>query len=297
MGKKVFLTGGTGFIGNRLCALLNEKGYQIFVYSRRPAQVTNKLGNYVAPVAALDEIQQIQPDILINLAGEPIIDRRWSSSRKQILRLSRIGLTKELVTQVASLPTPPSVMISGSAIGYYGNRHEQCDESTAAGSDFAARLCIDWEQAARQVESSGVRLCILRTGIVMDKNGGALSKIIPQFKLGLGGVIGSGKQWLSWVHREDLCRLIIFLIEHPTAAGIFNGTSPHPVTNREFTQTLAGILKKPAILPVPKLALKLILGEASTLLTGGQKVMPQHALDDGFAFNYDRIETALNTCV
>ena len=131
----------------------------------------------------------------------------------------------------------------------------------------------------------------------MDKNGGALSKMVPQFKLGLGGVIGSGKQWLSWIHREDLCRLIIFLIENPTAAGIFNGTSPHPVTNRDFTRALAGILKKPAILPVPKLALKLILGEASSLLTGGQMALPQHALDDGFVFNYDRIEAALNTCI
>ncbi|GHH47186.1 TIGR01777 family oxidoreductase [[Pseudomonas] boreopolis] len=285
----VLVTGGTGFIGRLLCARLHEAGHAVSVLTRDPARAQVPGARLVV---ALEQAEGV--DAVVNLAGASLFDRRWTDAYKQVLRASRIDGTRRLVAWMARQPAPPRVLVSGSAIGWYGPRDDApLDETVAPGEDFAAWLCRDWEAEAMRATALGVRTCLLRTGIVLDRGGGALEKMLPPFRFGLGGPMGDGRQWMSWIHREDLVRLVIWLIGQPGAQGAFNGTAPGPVVNGVFARTLGTVLRRPARLRVPGFALRLALGEMAGLLLSGQRVLPTRALDAGFAFLHPGLEGAL----
>ncbi|WP_434212295.1 TIGR01777 family oxidoreductase [[Pseudomonas] boreopolis] len=285
----VLVTGGTGFIGRLLCARLHEAGHAVSVLTRAPARAQVPGARLVG---ALERAEGV--DAVVNLAGASLFDRRWTDAYKQVLRASRIDGTRRLVAWMARQPAPPRVLVSGSAIGWYGPRDDApLDETAAPGEDFAAWLCRDWEAEAMRATALGVRTCLLRTGIVLDRGGGALEKMLPPFRFGLGGPMGDGRQWMSWIHREDLVRLAIWLIGQPGAQGAFNGTAPGPVANGVFARTLGTVLRRPARLRVPGFALRLALGEMAGLLLSGQRVLPTRALDAGFAFLHPGLEGAL----
>ena len=294
---RILITGGTGFIGSQLCKSLLSRGDSITILSRRPAEmVTAMCGQQIA---AIDNLICLIPsdhfEVIINLSGEPIADSRWSPGRKQKLRDSRIKVTEQLIDFVAIAEQKPDILISGSAIGYYGNQDDRIlDEDSGFVEDFGHRLCAEWEQTAMQASNYGVRVCILRTGLVIGENGGFLKRMIFPFKLGLGGRIGNGKQWMSWIHRNDLIAMIEYLIDTPRLHGIFNGTAPNPVTNSEFTRRLAAVLNRPAMLPIPAFVLKLMLGEMSTLLLGGQRVLPKRFQAEKFVFEFENLDQALS---
>ncbi len=292
---KILITGGTGFIGKELCKRLLDHGHQLTVLSRRPETVGERCGEQVAGLGSLAALTADDHfDAVINLAGEPIADARWTERRKRLLRESRVTLTDQLVEYIARAQAKPQVLISGSAVGYYGDCSDRLlDEASAYAEDFSHRLCAAWEQAAGRARDHGVRVCTLRTGLVVGKNGGFLQRMLPPFKLGLGGRLGDGRQWMSWVHRNDLIRMIEHLLDSPGSSGAYNGTAPHPVTNLEFTRTLAKVLKRPALLPVPATVLKVALGELSVLLLGGQRVVPKRFLEDRFEFEFETLEPAL----
>ena len=292
---RILITGGTGFIGRALCAALRQQGHHITVLSRRPASVKALCGEDVAAFRQLSEWSaEIAFDAVINLAGEPIMARRWSPARKQVLRESRVTVTRQLVERMAAARQKPAVFISGSAIGIYGDQGDTAlNESSAGHGGFAYQLCVDWEQAALEAEALGIRVCLLRTGLVAGRNGGFLQPMLLPFKLGLGGRIGDGQQWMSWIHLADQIAMIQFLLDTPAASGPFNATAPNPVTNAVFTRTLAQQLHRPALIPVPAALLKLAAGEMAELLLGSQRVLPQKALDSGFTFSFETLEPAL----
>jgi len=285
----ILITGGTGFIGHALCQRLLAQGHQVTVLTRNPAR-GGQPG--VRPVAALDAVGVV--DAVVNLAGEPLTEGRWSPARKQAFFDSRVGTTQALLAWMRGLPTRPQVLVSGSAIGYYGPRDDTAlDEAASPGHDFAAMLCRHWEAEAAKAEELGVRTCVLRTGIVLDRGGGALARMLPPFRLGLGGPMGDGRQWMSWIHREDLVGLILWLLADPGMRGAFNGTAPEPVTNAVFARTLAHALGRPARVRTPAFALRLGFGEMAGLLLTGQKVVPTRALQEGYRFRHPTLDGAL----
>ena len=290
----IMITGGTGFIGQALCRQLLGLGHTLYVISRRPDQVNKVIGQPVN--AASDPMQWLdQPiDVMINLAGAPIADARWSESRKALLLNSRTGPTRQLVQFAQKANTKPKVLISGSAIGFYGaHDDEEVTEASESHDEFAHQLCLAWENEALAAREYGVRVCLLRTGLVLGPDGGMLSRLLPPFKLGLGGRLGSGKHYMPWVHRDDLINAILFLMHRDDLAGAFNGTAPTPVRNETFSRVLAGVLKRPLLLPVPAFALKLALGELSGMLLTGAKVVPYRLQDAGFEFQYPTLKPAL----
>ena len=294
------VVGGSGFIGRALCTTLQRDGHHVVVLSRRPAAVRNRLPPDI-PMIQWDghtpgdwEHALDGADAVINLAGEPIADTRWTNRRKHILRESRIGTTRRLVEALARLQYTPRTLISASAIGYYGPRDPTpLTESAAPGSDFLAQLCIDWEHAARHGESLAMRVVRLRVGMVLGPDGGALPRMLRPFRLFLGGPIAPGDQWMSWIHRHDLIGLIHWAIANPSVHGPINGVAPEPVTMREFCRTLGAILHRPSWLPVPSFILRAGLGELATLLITGQRVQPAVALREGYLFTYPTLESAL----
>lgn len=288
---QVLVTGGSGFIGRALCQQLLQAGHHPTVLTRDVRAAARHLPG-VRLIGALDELERA--DAAVNLAGESLTAGRWNARRKQAFRDSRIGTTQRLLAWLQQRQTRPAVLVSGSAIGYYGPRDDTpLDETAAPGNDFAARLCRDWETEAAKAAGLGVRVCLLRTGIVLGADGGALGKMLPPFRLGLGGPMGSGRQWMSWVHRADLVRLILWLLESQDGSGAYNATAPHPVTNREFAQTLGRVLRRPALLTTPAPALRLMFGEMADLLLTGQRVVPQRAQAQGFEFAHPQLEQAL----
>ncbi|WP_395009626.1 TIGR01777 family oxidoreductase [Undibacterium sp.] len=291
----ILITGGTGLIGRSLCAALTALGAQITVLSRRPQQVASLCGSRVQAMQSLDEwTPDIRFDAVINLAGEPIVDAYWTERRKQVLRDSRIHLTHQLVEKIQQAKSKPDVLISGSAIGYYGIVPEQSlGEDAPCGQDFSAQLCVDWEQAAKEAKESGVRVVLLRTGLVLDETGGMLKKLVLPFQLALGSRLGDGKQWMSWIHWQDYLRAVLFLLNNAKAEGAYNLTAPEPVTNAVFTKTLAQTLDRPAFFVAPAFVLKLVMGERSDLLLGGQKVLPQRLEESGFVFEFPELPNAL----
>ena len=290
------LTGGTGLIGSAITRKLLGNGHQLIILSRDPGKVHRIFGEQVT---AIDDLQQIpaaqQIDTVINLAGAPIASKRWSDKQKQILRNSRIVLTEQLVSWFHQRSQKPSALISGSAVGWYGDQQaELITEHSDYRDDFAHRLCEDWEQAALQAKPLGMRVAIVRTGLVIAKDGGFLAKMLLPFKLGLGGPIADGRQYMPWIHIDDIRDLFIFLAEHESASGVFNGTAPTPVSNQLFTQVLAAALNRPAFFRVPACVLKATLGEMASLLLGGQRAIPEKALTAGFHFQYTELRPALD---
>lgn len=291
----ILITGGTGLIGRRLCKALLAEGHELTVLSRKPESVAEKCGAAVRAMASLREWQPEQAfDAVVNLAGEPIVDQRWTDKRKQVLWDSRVALTEELVRRIAAAERKPAVLLSGSAIGYYGGRgDEPLDEASTAGTDFPARLCVAWEAAALAAENLGVRVCLQRTGLVLSKDGGLLGRMIPPFKLGMGARVGDGKQWMSWIHIDDLVAIMLRLLRDGQMHGPYNATSPQPVTNAEFTRTLAAALRRPAPFAAPASLLKLSMGESASLLLEGQRVLPKRLLAAHCHFAHPDLANAL----
>lgn len=287
---RVLITGGSGFIGQALTRALLARGDQVVIVSRTPERVRTQAG--LACVSGLMRVQGVI-DAVVNLAGAPIVGRRWTDARKQLLRDSRIDTTQALVDWMRRSDAPPSTLISGSAIGYYGShRDEVLDESAAVDVGFPHELCRDWEQAALEAGDLGVRVCVIRTGVVLGQ-GGALAKMLPAFRMGMGGPIGNGEQWMSWIHLDDEVGAILYLLDNPSLQGPFNLTAPEPVTNEVFSRTLAGALKRPAFTRVPATMMKLLLGEASELLVEGQRVVPRNLNTAGYVFKYPQLQAAL----
>jgi hypothetical protein len=292
----ILMTGGTGLIGRQLCKALLAEGHELTVLSRNPASVALKCGAGVKAMASLSEWQPSQTfDAVINLAGEPIVDARWTAQRKQLLWDSRVTLTGELVRHIAAAGHKPSVLLSGSAVGYYGDRGDSIlDESEPAGEGFAAELCKAWEDAARAAESFGVRVCLLRTSPVLSNDGGMLARMLPPFRLGLGARLGNGRQWMGWVHIEDYVAMVLRLLHDGQMCGPYNMAAPQPVTNAEFTASLAAALRRPAFFIAPATLLKLAMGESASLLLEGQRVVPKKMESAGYRFVFPALNDALN---
>lgn len=292
---RILITGGTGLIGRALCQHWQKQGHELWVWSRRP-QAVPALCSGARGVAALEDLPaDLALDAVVNLAGAPIADSRWSEARRQLLWRSRIDLTRKLVDWMGRQSTPAPVLISGSAVGWYGNQGEQLlDESSPTGpADFGSELCHAWEQEAERARQWGVRVVLLRTAPVLSPSGGMLAKLRLPFSLGLGGRLGSGQQWMPWIALQDEVALIDFLLHHPECSGVFNACTPGRVRNAEFTQALAHALHRPAILPAPAWALRLALGEMSVLLLGGQQLQPRRTQEAGFVFRYPELGAAL----
>ena len=294
----ILLTGGTGLIGRALSQRLLHDGHQLTVLSRRPEQVPDLCGAAARGVARLDELEGQRLDAVINLAGAPIADRHWTARRKAILWESRVSLTEHLVSWLGRQPNKPEVLISGSAVGWYGDGGDKIlNENSAPHIEYTHTLCDAWEAAARRAASHGIRVCLLRTGLVLAPDGGFLSRLLLPFKLGLGGPIGRGQQYMPWVHRDDMLGIIMQLMLNRQASGAYNAVAPNPVTNRAFSRSLGRALRRPALLPLPPPLLKLALGEMSRLLLTGQRAVPDKLLQQGYMFRFSELETALDDVI
>lgn len=291
----ILLTGGTGLIGRRLCKHWLAQGHQLTVLSRKPDDVAGLCGANVRGIAHFDDIGSQHVDAVINLAGAPIADRPWTRKRKILLWDSRITLTEQLVTWLERREQKPDVLISGSAVGWYGDGGErELDENAQPVSeDFASRLCIAWEETAQRAETLGIRVVLVRTGLVLADEGGMLQRLLPPFKMGMGGPIGNGRQWMPWVHIEDQIALIDFLMNQDDARGPYNACAPSPARNRDFAKTLASVLHRPSFMPMPAVALRVLLGELSILLLGGQRARPDRLQEAGFTFRFTDLRAAL----
>ena len=293
---KILITGATGLIGSALCKLLANK-HELIALTRNINKAKNTLPNSIDVLDNLEDLNFDDLDAVINLAGEPIADKRWSAQQKQRIFQSRLGITEQIVTKINASDAPPKVFISGSAIGFYGRQPAEnviTESYSSTYPEFSHQLCKQWEELALQAQSPDVRVCLLRTGIVLSKQGGALDKMLPPFKLGLGGKMASGKQMMSWIHIDDMINAIVFLLDEPNAHGAFNLTAPEPVSNTNFTQILANTLNRPALFPMPEFVLKLLFGEMSDLLIYGQNVIPEKLEQQGFKFKFETLDTALN---
>jgi uncharacterized protein (TIGR01777 family) len=297
---KIFITGGTGFIGSKLINHLKASNHDITIITRSKrseAQTENNIHYLEADASKPGDWQALIPemDIIINLAGSTIF-QIWDEKAKHKIRNSRINITRNLVNAIKESNKNNITLVNASAIGYYGPRDddEKLTESAATGDDFLASVCKDWEAEALRAEETGNRVVRCRFGIILGKDGGALKTMLTPFKLGLGSPLGSGKQWFSWIHHEDICRIILFIIENPQLSGAINCTAPNPVQNSELTYTLGQVINKPVFLPgVPEIVLKTILGELGNVILKGQRVIPEKLLNNGFTFNHPELEAAL----
>ncbi|MEH2336271.1 thylakoid membrane protein ThyD [Nostoc sp.] len=300
---KVAITGATGFVGSRLVQRLHAKGDKIVVLARNTAfaekvfpseafpnleivaYTPNASGSWQSVIASCDGI--------VNLAGEPIAEGRWTAECKQEILNSRKLGTQKLVEAIANANPKPTVLVNASAIGYYGTSESATfDETSLSGNDFLAQVCQAWETEARKVKDAGVRLVILRLGIVLG-NGGALGKMIPPFKLFAGGPIGSGRQWFSWIHVDDLVNLILQALTKPEIEGVYNATAPNPVRMADLSQTLGRVMNRPSWLPVPAFAIEALLGDGAIVVLEGQQVLPKRTEETGFEYKYPNLQSAL----
>ncbi|MBM3988681.1 MAG: TIGR01777 family protein [Planctomycetes bacterium] len=290
MNQRILITGGTGFVGTRLRQMIVDRGGKVVVATRNPANQPVMAGvEYVTMPTDLSGF-----DAIVNLAGEPVLGKRWSDAVKARIRGSRIDGTRKLVDAFKASATKPKVLVNASAIGVYGDQGERLlPESAKAGVDFLAEVCTAWEREAERASELGVRVVKLRIGIVLGA-GGALKQMLPPFKLGLGGPIGSGAHWMSWIHIDDLCGLILHALRDETVSGPMNGVAPLACTNRDFSKALGRALSRPAIFPVPPFMLKLMFGSgAASVLIGSQRCVPERALESGYAFKYPDLDGAL----
>jgi hypothetical protein len=294
---KTLVTGGTGMVGPRLLRMLDQP----VILSRNPERAREKVGHLVGRIIRWDPMAGPPPaeafagvEAVFHLAGESVAEGRWTAAQKARIRDSRVVGTRNLVQGIAQVSDRPRVLVSASAVGYYGDRgEEELTESASPGRDFLADVCVAWEKEALAAEKLGVRVVTERTGIVLGAGGGALAKMLTPFKLGAGGPLGSGRQWMPWVHVSDLARLYLHAAEHESIRGPMNAVAPHPVRNSEFTKALGRQLRRPAFMPAPYLGLRLLFGEFAQVLFASQRVVPQVALDTGFTFQYPDIAAAL----
>lgn len=291
---QVLITGGTGLIGRHLIAALPEA--EITVLTRDPARAGDILPDRVARVGALSAIDDFNKfDAVINLAGEPIADKRWTSTQKQRICDSRWDITAQLVSKINDCTVPPDVFLSGSAIGYYGRQGDRkvTESFTDVHDEFTHQVCAKWESLATGVTQQHTRVCTLRTGVVLSADGGALPRMALPFKLGVGGKVGDGSQYMSWIHIDDMVQALIFLLHDRHARGPFNMTAPQPQTNAAFSQTLASTLHRPNLFFVPAFVMKLAMGEAAEMILTGQRVLPDKLTKAGFTFTYPTLDKAL----
>ncbi len=298
---RIVVTGGTGFVGRALVARLVARGHEVVVWTRDVERARLHLPALCEaarwePHAPLDPGRLRGVDVVVHLAGESVAGGRWTDARKREMRASRVATSQAIVSAIAAQPREerPRALVAASAIGYYGDRGDEVlTERSAAGSGFLAELCRDWEAAIAAAGAHGARTASIRIGVVLGKDGGALAAMLPPFRLGLGGRVGSGKQWTSWIHLHDVVELFAFAIESPAVDGVLNGVAPEPVTNAELTRELARVLGRPAVLPVPARALELLLGEMAGVLLASQRVVPEAAQRLGFSFRFPRLDAAL----
>ena len=302
---RLFVTGGTGLVGTRLIRRLRERQDAIVLLTRRAQAARERFGDACTVV----EGDPMQPgpwmdavadcDAVVNLAGESIFNHRWNEAFKKLLSDSRVQSTENVVEALARNPRAPGgnrkVLVNASAIGYYGpHGDEELTENDAPGNDTLAKACIEWEQAARKAETLGVREARVRIGVVLDKEGGALPQMLKPFKtMGIGGPVGSGRQWVSWIHHADLVGIIMLALDNNDAVGPINATAPNPMTNKELTRAIGRVLHRPSFLPAPAFVLRLALGEVATVVTTGQRVLPQRARALGYSFRFADAEPAL----
>jgi uncharacterized protein len=294
---KALVTGATGFVGPRLLRLLDSP----VVVSRSPERARRAIGNLAGPIFRWDPLREPLPgealegvDVVYHLAGESVAEGRWTAAQKARIRDSRVIGTRNLVQGIKQVERKPRVLVSASAVGYYGNRSdEELTESAPPADDFLADVCVAWEREAMVAERHGVRTVTARTGIVLGAGGGALAKMLTPFKLGAGGPLGNGKQWMPWVHVADLARLYVHAADTASISGPMNAVAPNPVRNSEFTKALGRQLHRPAFMPAPYIGLRLLFGEFAQVLFASQRVIPKVAVDTGFVFQYPDIASAL----
>ncbi|CAI0948584.1 TIGR01777 family oxidoreductase [Serratia grimesii] len=296
---RILITGATGLIGSSLTQRLLGLSHQITVLSRNVQHARERFGEQVDYWSTLQDKPSLEGfDAVINLAGEPIADKRWSKAQKERLCHSRWDLTEQLAKLINASSTPPSVLISGSATGYYGDQDQAVvTEDEVPHDEFTHMLCQRWESLALQAQSNTTRVCLLRTGVVLAAKGGALAKMLPPFRIGLGGPMGTGRQYLPWIHLDDMINGIIYLLDHQTLQGPFNMVAPYPVHNEQFAAQLANVLDRPAFLRVPAFALRLLMGEAAVLVLGGQRAVPKRLEEAGFSFRFLELEQALDDVI
>jgi uncharacterized protein (TIGR01777 family) len=294
---RIVLAGATGFLGRPLVAALRSAGHDLVSLTRRPRGLDGVREVAWTPDGTAGSWAEAidGADAIVNLAGESIADGRWTDARKRALRDSRLLSTRSLVSAIGRASKRPSLLLSSSAVGFYGPRgDEPVDERDGPGDDFLAMLSVEWEDAAAQATQHGTRVVLVRTGLVLERDGGALAAMLTPFKLGVGGPLGSGRQYWPWIHRDDWVALVQFLIAHPDASGPVNATAPKPVSNEEFSKTLASALNRPCVFRAPAFVLRLAMGEmADALLLKGQRVVPTRAIKMGFQFRYRDLEPAL----
>ena len=297
---RVLVTGASGFLGSAVCDALLARGDEAVGLTRDPQRA--RQGNPTVTWHAWNPLAERPPasalegaDGVVNLVGEPI-DQRWTEAAKQRIRDSRVRSTKNLVDAISGTEPRPKTLVSQSAVGYYGDRGEAVvDESTGPGSTFDAELCVAWEAAAHPAETVGVRVVVVRSGLVLDPEHGLLKQLLVPFKLGVGGPLAGGGQYMPWIHVDDEVRLLLWALDTDGASGTYNATAPNPVTNREFSKALGRVLGRPAVIPLPKLALKARFGgELGEVAAGGQRTVPRRALDAGFEFRHPELEPALS---
>jgi uncharacterized protein len=297
---KLVITGASGFIGSTLVRQLREAYHILTLLSRKPrfsSQAVNAKWLVWQPGVPGEWENAIDgADGVVNLAGEPIVQKRWTERQKENIRASRIEATHAIVTAIAKAKKKPKFLVNASAVGYYGDRgDETLTEESAPGKDYLARVCVSWEEEAKKAQNVGVRVVLLRTGIVLGRGKGALAKMVPPFKLFVGGPLGSGKQWMPWIHLEDEIGLMLFLMENENAQGAFNATAPNPVTMEEFSKTLGQVLNRPSWASVPGSVLSLALGEMADVLLAGQRVLPQAAQKLSYTFKHPTLTEALKS--
>ena len=295
----ITLTGASGFIGQRLIQRLLTDGHKLHVLGRKrgalPDTVDFSTWDVLAGEPPLDSLSQA--DAVIHMAGEPVA-QRWTAAAKRLIGQTRTLGTSNLVRALGRLEKRPEVLLSASAVGYYGSRgDETLTESSAPGSGFLADLCVEWEQRAGEAAELGMRVLTFRTGLVLGPDGGALKQMLPPFRLGMGGPLASGKHWMSWIHVDDMLGLLCFALSQRALSGALNATAPEPARNSDFTQALAEVVHRPAIVPVPEFALRVLYGDMAGILIASQRVVPERALGAGYTFQYREIAPALAAAV
>jgi uncharacterized protein len=299
---RVTLTGATGLIGHQLLQALRASGAEVTILTRDPERAREKLGDVEA--IAWDLMSEPAPlaalagrEAVVHLAGEPVA-QRWSPKVKQAIEESRVQGTRNLIEGLRAADPRPTTLISSSAIGYYGSHGEEpLDEEAPAGNDFLAQVCLEWEAEAAKATELGLRVVQVRTGVVLDSSGGALAKMLPPFRLGVGGPVAGGRQYISWIHTADLVGMMVAAISDERWVGPVNGTAPAPLDNRDFSRVLGRVLKRPALLPVPAVALQLLYGEMAEIVTTGARVVPAKPLVLGYEFQHPELEEALRSAL